>query len=107
MRWTVRAAWPIEGMLAPDFVYSSEIEMHGKDDFLKGMSVQEPWRDVRILSVLVGSAHAAVFFEGVDPSTGLAHRAAWLLEHEECRIRRLTAVHGILAAHFAVGAVVP
>lgn len=96
-QWTMRGSEVAEGLLSDDFVYISETERHGRGDFIAGINVQAPWHDVRILGVLIGAAQAATFFEGVDPTTNLAHRIAWLLDHDGSRIRKMMAIHSMLS----------
>lgn len=85
-----------EQILAEDFVYISEIEIHGRGDFVSGIVRQAPWEELRILAILVGSSNAAAFFEGVDPVTNLEHREAWLLDHDGERVHKLVALRNIL-----------
>ncbi len=96
-QWTVRTSEAAEEVLTDGFVYISETERHGRGDFIAAMNAQAPWHDVRILGVLIGAAQAATFFEGVDPTTNLSHRIAWMLDHDGSGIWKMTAVHGILS----------
>lgn len=94
--WWTSGSGSGEHLLAEDFVYEGAAERHGKSDFVLGIRNQVEQRDVRLLGVFVGRTQAATFFETLDPTTGLRHRIAWLLEHDGEWVRRLTVVHSIL-----------
>ena len=85
-----------EPLLANDFVYTSPIEVLEKRDFVEGMRICAPLRDVRLLAILVGPTNAAAFFECLDPVTALRHRTAWLLTHPDGLATSVTALSDIL-----------
>lgn len=98
-QWALREGEVAERLLLADFVYDCEVLAYDRADFLMAMNLQTPWRQVRILGTLLGATQAAAFFDGIDPTTNLGHRIAWLLDHDGFRVRRITANHCVLMTH--------
>lgn len=94
--WWAMQTEPGEDLLAEHFTYVSHAERHGRNDFLRGARAQAQLQDVLVLAIVVGSNHAAAFFEGLDPVTALRHRTGWLIAHEGGLVNELTVVDAVL-----------
>jgi hypothetical protein len=66
------------------------------DDWLYIIEQQLPWKRVLVRGLIAKEDAAALFFEGLDPVTGLSHRLAWWIEGRDGLITSLLEISQIV-----------
>jgi len=88
--WTTQpSTHQVGDFLDVDLVYDGGFEGLRDNDLVWWVQQKPPWNDLCVIDEVVSERKGALVFEGIDSTTLLRHRVAWLIEIRNGRIFKI------------------
>lgn len=88
--WTTQhSTHQVGDFLDAELVYEGGFGGLRDDDLVWWVQQKPPWRELCVIDEVVSERKGALVFEGIDSTTLLRHRVAWLIEVRDGRIFKI------------------